>query len=750
MKYRELKTKYAEICISLSARRLKPAFDLIGKLISENSLGIYYDEYRNLEETYHYMLKYTVEGIVDPERQKVYRKLIASVFELADKINEALLLRVSPSVEYETKRFFRTRPIDNLADHLSESQLDSSEEPSKEYQQKMRRLFYLVWFSDKLTAEEAESLGRFSQNPKVPVPHKSFMVTAVTISLQRFFDPEKFNLLFNNYDSEETELNQRALVGLLINLYKYDARLPFYPEITGRLKIMNENTGFKRNLERIIIQLIRSRETEKLQQRIRDEIIPEMIKISPNLKNKINLDSLMEEGLSEDKNPAWEEIFKDRPDLLNKMEEFSELQMKGSDVFLGSFAMLKSFPFFSEMVNWFMPFFPENPDISDSLDVTDQTNLRLIEAINRAPILCNSDKYSFCFSIQRIPKDNLEFMKQAIDAEMDQLKEIEQDEVLLDPTRRAEVSSNQYIQDLYRFYKLFPRKGDFEDIFNWQFDFHNKLALGDILKEDLTVLRNIGEYYFAKNHYQEAAEIFGYLIDEQEQNGELYQKIAWCHQKTGDFEKALEGYLKAELYETNQLWNLKKIALCYRNLKKPARALEYYQAVEKAEPDNLGNHLNIGHCLLELDRFDEALKCYFKVEYLAPGNKKVWRPIAWCSFLTGKKDQSEKYFLKLIEDQPNRHDYMNMGHVQWSLGNRKSALEYYQKSISKEGFRKERFTDEGQPKKGFPEEGQPKEGFSEAEFLQVFEEDLPRLLDQGINSDDIPIMLDQLRYFLKE
>jgi tetratricopeptide (TPR) repeat protein len=189
------------------------------------------------------------------------------------------------------------------------------------------------------------------------------------------------------------------------------------------------------------------------------------------------------------------------------------------------------------------------------------------------------------------------------------------------------------------------------------------------------------------------------------------------------------------LYEVNQLWNLKKIALCYRNLKEPDKALEYYQAAGKADPDNLSNHLNIGHCLLELNKFDEALKCYFKVEYLAPGNKKVWRPIAWCSFLTGKKDQAEKYFLKLIEDQPNRHDYMNMGHVQWSLGNRKSALEYYQRSIFKE--------------KSSAEEGS-KEGFSEAEFLEVFEEDLPRLLDQGINSDDIPIMLDQLRYFLEE
>ena len=183
--------------------------------------------------------------------------------------------------------------------------------------------------------------------------------------------------------------------------------------------------------------------------------------------------------------------------------------------------------------------------------------------------------------------------------------------------------------------------------------------------------------------------------------------------------------MQAELYDQNRLWNLKKIALCYRNLKLPDKALEYYKAAEKLNPDDLNNQLNVGHCLLELDQFEEALKCYFKVEYLDPGNKKVWRPIGWCSFLTGKKEQAEKYFGKLLEAEPGKHDLMNMGHVQWSLGKRKAALEFYKRSISKTGF-------------------------TESEFLDVFEEDLPQLQLQGIDKDDVPIMLDQLRYFMEE
>ncbi|HYQ58605.1 MAG TPA: tetratricopeptide repeat protein, partial [Draconibacterium sp.] len=434
--------------------------------------------------------------------------------------------------------------------------------------------------------------------------------------------------------------------------------------------------------------------------------------------------SLMDDSLGDDENPEWEKLFEDSPGLMNKMEEFSELQMEGADVFMSSFAMLKMFPFFSEFANWFMPFYADNPEIGFMIDKNDAVTSRFIKAIDSAPVLCNSDKYSFCFSIQNMPAENREFLAEGMHAEMQQFEELKNDEALTDPGKKAGYESNLYIQDLYRFFKLHPRKTDFEDIFNWRFDFHNKLALGDILMEDRNILRNIAEYYFSKNYYSEAAEVFNYLLEE-EKSGELYQKLGYCYQKSGDFEKALNAYKSAELFELNKKWNLNKIALCYRNLKQPQKALEYYREVEGLDEDNLNVQLNIGHCLLELDRFEEALKTYFKVEYLMPENKKVWKPIGWCSLVSGKLEQAEKYFKKLVDDEPNKHDLMNMGHVHWCLGRRKDALDYYKQSIVKTKF-------------------------TEQEFFEIFYEDLHHLINLGINKDDVPIMLDQLRYFIEE
>ncbi|MFV0590932.1 MAG: tetratricopeptide repeat protein [Draconibacterium sp.] len=736
----ELKIKYDAICDDLAKRRLKPAFDRLEKLINESGQLLFLDEWRNLDQTYHYMLKYTVEGIQDPERKKVYRKLIVSVYELADKVYDAARFRFSLALEYEKKRSF----VDNInfSDFLDElesyamhdelrSLVDDAALKSESHttdpsdlQNKIVKLFYHLWFQNELKKEETEFVKEFLKSELIDVPYKSFIVSGLFLSLLRYFSESKFALLFEAYSDDNQEVSQRALVALILAFYRYDRRLQSYPAVVAQLQLLDEDPAFKTNLETVIIQLIRSKETEKIQKKITDEIIPEMIRISPNLKDKINLDSLMDDSLGEDKNPEWEKIFEDSPGLMHKMEEFSEMQMEGADVFMSSFAMLKMFPFFSELSNWFMPFFSSNPEIDLSLTKHDDFTGRFINAIDLAPILCNSDKYSFCFSLRNLPAENREFMADAMKAEMDQFNELQNDEELTDPGKKAGFISNQFIQDLYRFFKLHPRKNDFEDLFNWRFDFHNKIVLGNILKEDDKVLRNVAEYYFQKNYFEEAAEVFNYLL-KIGKNGEMYQKLGFCYQKMNNFKKALETYQKAELYELNKKWNLNKIALCYRNLKQPDKALEYYREAEKLDEENLSIQLNIGHCLLELGEYEEALKCYFKVEYLEPGNKKVWRPIGWCSFVVGKKEQAGKYFQMLIDNEPNKHDLMNMGHVQWSLGNRKQALEFYKRSIDRSDF-------------------------TEQEFFEVFEEDLHHLLTQGVNQEDVPIMLDQLRYFVEE
>ena len=740
---KELKDKYTQICNLLSARKLKPAFDLLEQLITGTGLAELHEQYSSLEQNYKFMLKYTVEGINDPERQKIYEHLLISTFELSDITYENLRMKYSQTIEYQKKRGFAKHFITNLESFSNDLEKysiqkelrtllsDSSSESSDIYLdaelhlQKIFTIFYHFWFVDRLTGDEIQFLGSFLRNDSSPSFEKSMVITAITLSLMRYFDEHKIILLFNACEDEDEEVSQRALIGLVIGIYYYDQRMPFFHAITGRLQFFMENKRFRSGFEKTILQFIRSKETEKIQRKLQDEIFPEMIKLSPNLRNKLSIESMLGEGLTEDKNPAWQEILKDAPGLMGKMEELTEMQMEGADVFLSSFSMLKHFPFFSELANWFFPFTPQHPEIlRNPINKESTEDLAFTQLIMKSPMLCNSDKYSFYFSIMNIPPDYKKMVSDSLKAEAEQLDEIAKDGSFLTPNKNAEIIISQYIRDIYRFFKIHPQHADFEDIFAWKFDFHNKFAFSKLLGEDRKMQRNIAEFNFAKNYFHEAADLYEMLLLETD-DAEMLQKLAFCYQKMGDYKKALNSYLRADLFDQNKLWNYKKIALCYRNLKKSAKALEYYQLAEILESDNLTLQISIGQCQMELNLIEQALKTYYKVEYLSPGNKKIWRPIGWCLFLLGRIDQAEKYYDRLISDHPNKYDLLNMGHVQWCLGNRKTALKYYKKSINDSDS-------------------------SEKDFMEAFDEDVQNLIKQGVNPDDVPIMLDQLRYFLED
>jgi tetratricopeptide (TPR) repeat protein len=231
----------------------------------------------------------------------------------------------------------------------------------------------------------------------------------------------------------------------------------------------------------------------------------------------------------------------------------------------------------------------------------------------------------------------------------------------------------------------------------------------------------VGEYYFQRNYFEEASDVFNILLQKDINNETLLQKKGYCLQMMGKMEEALESYLRAELLNSNNSWTIKKLAYCYRALKQPQEALSYYRKAEQMNPDNLSIQLNIGHCYLELKNYTDALKHYFKVEYLTNNKEKAWRPIAWCSFLTGKYEQALDYFRKIIDSNPNAIDYLNAGHTCFAMGNNKEALKFYKSALDKNENSFEK-------------------------FAESFIADVPDLLHAGVKTEDIPFILDSLAY----
>jgi tetratricopeptide (TPR) repeat protein len=604
---------------------------------------------------------------------------------------------------------------------IRSSKKPSANHESASYDRSLGNIFELIWLTDKFGEAEIELINKIRTTKSIPWHDKSILVSALTLSLIRHFDSNKIMLLIDFYEDGENQVWQRALVGWITGLYAFDSRLKYYPEIIDRLKSMQGDQMLIENVEMVVIQFIKAKETEKITKKIREEILPEVLKMKSKLEEKLDLENITSLTSFEEKNPEWENFFKDSPDVYQKFEEFSSMQLDGADVFLSAFAMLKQFDFFEKISNWFLPFYKENELIKKSLEnIRENLDVNLFaEGLEKTSFMCNSDKYSFCLNVKHLPSPQKSMMTELFNMELKAMNEMKEDDELINKSASNKAVITQYFQDLYRFFKLHPWKNDFDDIFNLNLEMYNA-EFFQILVEENRIFRNIGEFFFEKNYFREALDIFLNCQVQEENNHELFEKTAFCYQQTGDFHKALEFYHKAEYLEKNKMWLYNKIALCYRKVKNYHKAVEYYLEAEKLKSDDLQVQALIGHTYMELEDYETALKYYFKVEYHDSENHKIQRPIAWCYFILGKLEKARKYLRKTISKESNKNDLMNLGHIEWSLGNKKDAIESYRQSIKKSKHDYEWFT-------------------------RVFEEDKKYLLKNGIHPFDTILMLDYLK-----
>ncbi len=276
--------------------------------------------------------------------------------------------------------------------------------------------------------------------------------------------------------------------------------------------------------------------------------------------------------------------------------------------------------------------------------------------------------------------------------------------------------ANQYIHDLYRLYKLFDNRKDFEDIFDKKMNLHKVPLLKEVLytSKHLTFL---ADFFLFKERYFEAIEIFQILIEEMEQSSFLlFQKYGFACQREKRYQEAIDSYLKADLISPNSLWIYRNLALCYRRIQAYSNAIDYYKKVEEIQPEHKNTLYYIGVCLTNLERYDEALNYFFKLDLMDNNNPRTWRSIGWCSFLTGKIEQAERYYSKVLSQKPLMIDFLNAGHLAWASKNLDLAIKRYRKAL---------------------ELSKNKES-----YIEKMNSDKKHLMKYGISEEDIPLMID--------
>lgn len=641
------------------------------------------------------MTESVIRGEADPERRIVYDSLSSRLVDMWARIDRQYQAIDNPSLYFSTLRYERMHPADSF-DKLSaeydkaigrvnellltakatgtEAMLRHKPEMTaalRDSETVARRIFNRLWTGFPLSVEAEEPLMKILDNAGYADEFRCQMTSALTLGQLQYYDELRMKLLIRLYnEAGSTSVRLRALTGLLMSMWVHRNR----PESRSIALLMDNleatSTTWADDVRMAYKQLIRSRDTKRIDRKFKEEILPEMMKMTPEMLKrikKLNLD----DGQTADTDAAEQlEDLLDNSRLKDKLKELSEMQEDGSDVFLSTFAGLKNFAFFRELSNWFLPYSTLNSVfMTADFDGVDS----MLKAIADAPILCDNDKYSMALALERVPAAQREMMAAQMSAHSHQAEEIASTE-LLPENKSRENYVNRYVQDLYRFFSLFSRHKEWSNPFDTALNLLSIDRLTPILG-DVDTMIVTGEFYFKRGYYADARDVFERLAEKMPPTETLFQKLGYCARKTGDIGVATDYLIKSDLINSASVWTLRQLAELYVIDGKSDKALECYRRARAIKPDDLNLACAMANVLLDSGKTREALNIYFEIDVKRPGgDRRSTRGIAKCSLLLGDNDRARDYLTRLeLIDGLTAGDLMTLAAVEMNTGNTGAA-----------------------------------------------------------------------------
>lgn len=717
------KELYMTILKALEEHRLGDALYTLKDLSKQVNNWSAASRVEELSLSYDMMLQYMERGVKDDQRLDLYRQFLRKAYELADEIHVNSLKSAVYS-ELPAK----IRGLEKLSEQIKNNRYDrnsslyeqSAEKLQEERYKLSRDLFDILSDGVLWDAEIQHFMTAFLNSPLVFANDKALITSAVTLSLFKRFDVGKIDFLFTCYQLMDEELNivrQRSFVGLVLVCLLHCKRMEEYPELTARLRLLSDEARFQKDLAGLQIQLLMTLETQNIQRRMQEEIIPSMMKNPKFRVSKFGFDEMDFLSQNNDSNPEWGD--ENLQEIEKQIGQLSELQADGADIYMGTFSHLKSNAFFSHVANWFVPFDMGHPAVSKLFSARQNPVIpSVLQQFLRSEALCDSDKYSFCLMALSIPTMQMDQMRQMLD-QMQSPEGSGAYDFLQKKPFDSIVMRKHYLQDLYRFFKLCPHKQYVDDVFS------KNLVLTDYPQlrmcfHDMRSIQDIANFAFKQKNYTLALSFYRFLEENKAVNSVALQKMGACYQATKQYGLAIDVLERVNLLKPNSKWVLTHLAQCHSAVGNYDKASVYYQMVELMDTEDQSVIYSLGKCLVHNGEYAEALKRFYKLDFLLPNNNKIQRAIAWSLILTRKPQQAIVYYRRLLDKSPKSEDYLNAGHAMWMQGDVPEAVSCYVHSFNPDNVQ------------------------NTAAIIDKMAEDKAELAYYGITMDDIRIMADIL------
>lgn len=688
----------------------------------DNFLAIYphqvnADRLFAIKSDYQLMADYWRRGFKDPQLPHLYDTLLKRMYVLYANIANAYNIRHTPlltSLFYRGHMSARDWSPQNIREELEsfvsevamlELEPPHTAEPKRKelytrHFQSMAEMFYYILTSDTWTDGFSSAMEEMLLSPTIDTNDQQLFVTGIMLATIHCFDIAKFRLLLHLYQrSTDEPVRQRALVGWAFAL-NAEIGQSIYAEEKELVDKLLEDEACCQELVELQKQLIFCLDAERDHAILQNEIMPDLMKQPGGLRITRNgIEEAPEDELNDILHPDEAEANLERIEA--GYQKIINMQKQGSDIYFGGFAQMKRFPFFNEMVNWFFYFDYNHPDLSAISERA--KNSRFLHSVLRSSPFCNSDKYSFTLAfeqvVDKIPQNIMEIVERG---------EVALNDFAAEETVKPAFLRRIFLQDLYRFFRLFKERDAFRNIFDAENKDYLILSKSTFRQTHVEVYFNeVTAFLLKKGRRSEAAAMLD-NYGEHRRDFHYYMMSAYLGRepKTNyahalalqpDSERALAGYARALFNEG-----------AYQE------ALENYDKLLVLQPDKKSYLLNKAVCLTNLKRYDEAERLLFRLNYEEEDDANVNRVLAWTLTSNGKYEQAEKLYNQLLSvKKPSADDLLNYGFCLWFSGHIDDAADCFHRYLL--------------------ESGEPKES--------IIENELDLIREKGITEPEIQMML---------
>ena len=685
----------------LMDKRLSNAIEILEQLYVQRPSLMGHGEFEAIKTDYQLMVDFMGRGFSDSHRESLYSSLLQRLYRVTADLEISWRCRnVSAYVNSfrvidhlnTSHDFIRTvleafvSDIAMLSLQPEETREQKTAELYERHHSFMNRLFNSLWTSCQWTDDDCTFYTELLLSPTVVSTDQQVIVSAISLGAMNQFDINKLKTLVNVYQKATDEhVRQRALVGWVLSVFE---GMDIFPEQDAIVRKLCENPAITKELLTLQIQFFYSKDAEKDNDKIQRDIIPDIMRNS-NLtigrlgimeKEEDTIESILHQDVDEKRMEQLEE----------KVRKMMDMQKQGSDIYFGGFSQMKRFPFFSDMVNWFTPFYLNHPALRSVINKLGDT--KFLNTLMERSNFCESDRYSFAFALEQVisqlPSDIKEVM--GSDVALGPLAESDDREDAISIRRT-------YLQDLYRFFRLYPTAKDFinpfedngkSDFVADTFFFTYKSFMGTGLDD---VKLRLALHLYKHKQMMELAEL---LTTFQSDDPRYAILMGYTNIDMGKAEFAYQFFDYALKAEPDNQWALKGKARAALDNEDYITAEEVYSKLLKLKPNHKTYTMNRCVALLKLGRTSEVREELFRLDYQYPDDMNVKRILAWAMLSDNSLDKASQLYDTLLTSNPAHEDYLNAGYCQWAMGNIQKAVALFREWLAKSGKSAEQLLNE--------------------------------------------------------